>query len=69
MDLSKAFDTISHDLMIAKPKTYGFSGKALKFMQSYLKSENKDSRLTTNLILKKMLLLGSIGFYRWTPSF
>ena len=30
--LSKAFDRISHDLMIAKLKTYGFSAEALKFI-------------------------------------
>ena len=38
MDLSKAFDTINHNIMIAKLKVYGFSGEALKFMQSYLKN-------------------------------
>ena len=38
MDLSKVFHTINHDLMIAKLKAFGFSGEALKFMQSYLKN-------------------------------
>ena len=38
MDLSKAFHTINHDLMIAKRKAFSFSGEALKFMQSYLKN-------------------------------
>ena len=33
MDLSKAFDTINHDLMTAELKTYGFSGEALKFIK------------------------------------
>ena len=37
MNLSKAFDTINHNLMIAKLKAYGFSREALKSMQNYLK--------------------------------
>ena len=35
MGLSKVFDTIKHDLMIAKLKAYGISREALKFMKSY----------------------------------
>ena len=35
MDLSKAFDTINHYLLIAKLKVYEFSKEALKLMKSY----------------------------------
>ena len=38
MDLSKAFDTINHGLILAKLKAYGFSKQALSFMCSYLKN-------------------------------
>ena len=36
MDLSKAFDTINHSLLLAKLEAYGFSMTSLKLMQSYL---------------------------------
>ena len=36
MDLSKAFDTINHELLIAKLYAYGFSEDALKLIHSYL---------------------------------
>ena len=39
-DLSKAFDSLSHDLLIAKLKAYGLSDLALKFINNYL-SERK----------------------------
>ena len=37
MDLSKAFNTINHDLLIAKLHVYGFSKKSLKLPESYLR--------------------------------
>ena len=36
MDLAKAFDTINHDLLIAKLGAYGFQKYALPFTKSYL---------------------------------
>ena len=36
MDLSKAFDTLNHDLLITKLHIYGFQHDALKLIHSYL---------------------------------
>ena len=46
MDLSKAFDTIHHDLMIAKLGAYGFSQDVLQYMRSYL--TNRQQRVPVN---------------------
>ena len=36
MDLSKAFDSLNHDLLLAKLEAYGLDNKAVSFMRSYL---------------------------------
>ena len=46
MDLSKAFDTLNHDLLIAKLGAYGFETEALRYMKSYL--TNRKQRVRVN---------------------
>ena len=53
MDLSKAFDTINHDLLIAKLHVYRFSEESLKLIKSYLTGRWQTAKLNT-------------GFSKWT---
>ena len=37
LDLKKVFDTVSHKLLLKKLHSYGITGSALQWFESYLK--------------------------------
>ena len=43
LDLSKAFDTLNHDLLTAKLEAYGFSENSLNYLRSRLQRTNNFS--------------------------
>ena len=58
MDLSKAFDTINHDLLLAKLKAYGFSREALTLMCSYLKNRKQKVVINNSASTTKTVIAG-----------
>ena len=58
MDLSKAFDCIPHDLLIAKMEAYGFEFDTLVFFYSYLKRRKQNVKINNIFSTFQILLSG-----------
>ena len=58
MDLSKAFNCIPHDVLIAKLYAYGFNKKALTFLYSYLKRRKQSVKINYTKSFFQTLLSG-----------
>ena len=59
MDLSKAFDCVPHDLLIAKLDAYGFDIDSLVFFYSYLKRRNQCVKIN-NFLSDFLIMLSGV---------
>ena len=58
MDLSKVFNSIPHDLLIAKFHAYGLSIDAVTFFYSYSKRSNQNVKISNTHSVFQVLLSG-----------
>ena len=58
MDLSKAFDTLNHELLIAKLEAYGFDKSALVILLSYLSDRWQRTNINTSFSTWSEILSG-----------
>ena len=58
MDLSKAFDCVPHDLLIAKLHAYGFDHNSLVFLYSYLKRRKQSVKINNTFSALLILVSG-----------
>ena len=57
-DLSKAFDTLPHDLLIAKLEAYGFGYRSLSFILDYLSDRKQRCKIGSSYSLWLYVLAG-----------
>ena len=70
MDFSKAFDTINHDMLLAKLKAYGFSKDALTLMCGYLKQSQQKAVIINSASTTQSVIAGvPQRLYRWSSTF
>ena len=48
VDLSKAFDCLQHDLLLAKLNAYGFDYKSLKLISSFLSNKKYRTKINSS---------------------
>ena len=58
IDLSKAFNTLNHDIMINKLKFYGISGIALIFFSNYLTGRLQYVDYLENISQVQLIVMG-----------
>ena len=69
MDLSKAYDCISHELLIAKLECYGLDEISLKLILNYLSHRMQRTKIGSSFSSWFDIHWRTTGLNTWTASF
>jgi retron-type reverse transcriptase len=58
VDLSKAFDTVDHNLLLGKLKSFGFSDQVTCWIRSYLSDRSQVTRVDNKYSFFKHISIG-----------
>ena len=67
MDLSKAFDTLPHDLIVKKGEDYGGDSKVINLVTNYLSDKHQRVRLSGQHSSMKTIMKGVSRDQFWVP--
>ena len=58
LDFAKAFDTVNHEILLAKLQYYGIRGSTLKWFESYLHNRRQFVKLSQDISYQKTISCG-----------
>ena len=69
MDLSKTFDTLNHDLFLAKLHAFGFARNSLKVLHNSLSNRYQKTKINKIFSLwSKIVFRVPQSFFSWSSS-
>ena len=69
MDLSKAFDSLNHKLLIKKLQGYSFDKKSLSFIESYFTNGKQRTKIGDSFSKYQRIITGVPQGSIWVPLF